>query len=150
MFRVKASGVSLLELLIAIAVLGIIAAIAYPAYKDYLLEAQIEIAKGDIAHIDQLIFRYRLNHTSYPENLNEIPGIPLDPWDNPYQYLNIETAKGKGNQRKDHNLVPINSDYDLYSMGPDGRSVSPLTASHSRDDIVRANDGAYIGPASEY
>ena len=150
MFRVKASGVSLLELLIAIAVLGIITAIAYPAYKDYLLEAQIEIAKGDIANIDQLLFRYRLNHSSNPETLDEIPGIPLDPWDNPYQYLNIETAKGKGKQRKDHNLVPINSDYDLYSMGPDGRSVSPLTASHSRDDIVRANDGAYIGPASEY
>jgi general secretion pathway protein G len=150
MFRVKASGVTLLELLIAIAVLGIITAIAYPAYKDYLLEAQIEIAKGDIANIDQLLFRYRLNHSSNPETLDEIPGIPLDPWDNPYQYLNIETAKGKGKQRKDHNLVPINSDYDLYSMGPDGRSVSPLTASHSRDDIVRANDGAYIGPASEY
>lgn len=150
MLRGKASGVTLLELLIAIAVLGIITAIAYPAYKDYLLEAQIEIAKGDIAYIDQLIFRYRLNHTSFPENLDEFPGIPLDPWDNPYQYLNIETTKGKGKLRKDHNLVPINSDYDLYSMGPDGRSVSPLTASHSRDDIIRANNGGFIGVASEY
>jgi len=46
--------------------------------------------------------------------------------------------------------VPINTDFDLYSMGPDGRSAPPLTAKHSRDDIVRANDGAFIGLASDY
>ena len=52
--------------------------------------------------------------------------------------------------RKDHRLVPINSDYDLYSMGKDGRSVSPLTARHSHDDIIRANDGDYVGLAKDY
>ena len=46
--------------------------------------------------------------------------------------------------------MPINSDFDLYSTGPDGASVAPLTAEPSRDDIVRANDGAFIGLASEY
>jgi general secretion pathway protein G len=44
-------------------------------------------------------------------------------------------------------LVPINTNYDLYNMGPDGRSGTPLTANHSRDDIIRANNGEYIGPA---
>jgi general secretion pathway protein G len=52
--------------------------------------------------------------------------------------------------RKDRFLVPINTDYDLYSMGKDGRSSPPLTAKASRDDIIRANDGAYIGLASNY
>jgi len=52
--------------------------------------------------------------------------------------------------RKDHNLVPLNTDYDLYSMGPDGNSVGPLTAKASRDDIIRANNGSYIGPAANY
>jgi len=64
--------------------------------------------------------------------------------------LNITTTNGKGKVRKDHNLVPLNSDYDLYSMGKDGKSVSPLTAKASRDDIVRANNGAFVGLASEY
>jgi hypothetical protein len=50
----------------------------------------------------------------------------------------------------DHSLVPINTDFDLYSMGPDGRNSPPLTAKHSRDDIVRANNGAFIGVASDY
>lgn len=52
--------------------------------------------------------------------------------------------------RKDHSLVPINSDYDLYSMGPDGKSQAPLTANASRDDIIRANNGAFYGKASNY
>ena len=57
---------------------------------------------------------------------------------------------GKGKLRKDKNLVPINSDYDFYSMGSDGKSFPPLTANDSRDDIVRGRNGAYFGPASEY
>jgi general secretion pathway protein G len=52
--------------------------------------------------------------------------------------------------RKDRNLVPINSDYDLYSMGPDGESMPPLTAARSRDDIVRANNGGFVGTAEAY
>ena len=75
-----------------------------------------------------------------------------DPWDNPYEYLNVQSnAPGtKGKRRKDKNLVPINSDYDLYSCGPDGVSVPPLTAMASRDDIIRANNGAFVGVAADY
>lgn len=56
----------------------------------------------------------------------------------------------KAQPRKDHNLHPINSDYDLYSMGKDGKSVSPLTGGPSRDDIVRANNGRFVGKAADY
>ena len=35
-------------------------------------------------------------------------------------------------------------------MGKDGKSRTPLTAKASRDDIVRAGDGAYVGLASAY
>ena len=52
--------------------------------------------------------------------------------------------------RKDHFLVPINSDYDLYSMGPDGVSKPPLQTKVSRDDIIRASDGAFYGTAEAY
>jgi general secretion pathway protein G len=55
-----------------------------------------------------------------------------------------------GQARKDRFLVPINSDYDLYSMGPDGMSASPLTAKISQDDIIRASDGLFIGRACDF
>ena len=51
-----------------------------------------------------------------------------DPWGNPYGYLNLGDKNANGHARKDHSLVPINTDFDLYSMGPDGRSSPPLTA----------------------
>lgn len=55
-----------------------------------------------------------------------------------------------GQARKDRFLVPINSDYDLYSMGPDGKSTSALTAKISQDDIIRASDGLFIGRACDF
>jgi general secretion pathway protein G len=35
-------------------------------------------------------------------------------------------------------------------MGKDGKSQSPLTAKASRDDIIRANNGQYVGLAADY
>jgi general secretion pathway protein G len=55
-----------------------------------------------------------------------------------------------GQARKDRSLVPINSDFDLFSMGRDGQSQPPLTAGPSRDDIVRGNDGGFVGRAADY
>jgi general secretion pathway protein G len=52
--------------------------------------------------------------------------------------------------RKDHNLHPLNSEFDLYSLGKDGRSSPPLTAQASRDDVIWARDGDFVGLASDY
>ncbi|MGI9262323.1 MAG: prepilin-type cleavage/methylation domain-containing protein, partial [Woeseiaceae bacterium] len=77
--------------------------------------------------------------------------VPKDPWGNDYQYLNIRAAgPGKGAFRKDGNLNPLNTDFDLYSMGADAASAGPLSAKNSRDDIVRANNGAFIGLGEDY
>jgi general secretion pathway protein G len=57
---------------------------------------------------------------------------------------------GSGKPRKDHFLHPINSDFDIYSMGRDGDTVAPLTANKSHDDIIRANDGGFYGLAANF
>ncbi len=49
--------------------------------------------------------------------------------------------------RKDRFLKPISTDYDLYSSGPDGISRDSLEHRESRDDVVRAINGDYIGLA---
>ena len=66
-----------------------------------------------------------------------------DPWGNPYVYANHDVVP-PGHRRKDHSLVPINSDYDLYSKGEDGASAPPLTANSSKDDIIRGRDGGLL------
>jgi general secretion pathway protein G len=144
---------TLFELLLVAAILGVIVALAIPGYGQYMERVKITQAKTDIVIIESAIERYYANHLAFPDTLVQAGvGGMLDPWGNPYQYLNITTAKGKGQGqvRKDHNLVPINSDYDLYSMGKDGNSQPPLTAKASRDDIIRANNGQFVGLAADY
>ena len=55
-----------------------------------------------------------------------------------------------GGFRKDGNLNPLNTDFDLYSRGQDGDTAGPLSAQSSRDDIVRANNGAFVGLGEDY
>jgi general secretion pathway protein G len=144
-------GFTLIEMLIAIAIIGIVISIAIPAYQEYVKEGEIYVAVQDLRNISLLIEDVEISG-SMPASLAEIGVNYNDPWGNPYQYLNLldPANKGKGKARKDKNLVPINSDYDLYSMGPDGKSVGPLTAKASHDDIVRANDGGFYGIATDY
>jgi general secretion pathway protein G len=52
--------------------------------------------------------------------------------------------------RTDRFGVPINTFFDVYSMGVNGETAAPLTASQSQDDVVWANDGVYMGLASDY
>lgn len=151
--HLKQAGFNILELLIVLALVGVLATIAYPSYTQHLNKGKNAIAASDIAAIAQAIERFYTAFNRFPDSLAEVGlnGL-LDPWDNPYQYLRIYGGdlKGKGKLRKDKSLVPVNSDFDLYSMGEDGSSVAPFTAKASRDDIVRANNGGYIGPAADY
>ena len=143
------SGVTLIELVIGLAVVAILAAIALGSFEEYWDRADITDAKTDIFSLDVKINNYYTLNKTFPESLDDIGGAMEDPWGNPYRYTNIE-LDGVGKARKDHNLVPINSDYDLHSMGKDGESVSPLGAKASQDDIIRANDGTFIGLAEDY
>lgn len=134
------------------AIVAVLAAIAIPMYGNHKEKIKVNKAIQDIAQIQTGIDQWALeNRYTYPDSLADagMSGM-VDPWNTPYQYTNLTTAKGKGSARKDKNLVPINSDYDLWSNGPDGKSVAPLTAQQSRDDIVRANNGRYVGPAADY
>lgn len=192
-------AMTLVELLIVVAMVGTLAAIGVPAYKNYIDKVYIYQAIEDIRFIETAIKKYQTEHGALPDTLDQVPSTQLlDPWGNPYEYLNIEALekyeektkeadnnknKGKtrkarflvmltidfslyklyckkdedkdkgeekGKPRKDRFLVPINTDFDLYSSGKDGRSQQNLDAHYSRDDIVRANDGRFVGLAIEY
>lgn len=141
----------MLDLIVTISIVALLGAIAVPSYRAYVLRAQIAAASADIRKMALAIQKYDLQNLSVPPNLAAIGfGSALDPWGHPYYYLSFQGLKGKGAQRKDKNLVPINSMFDLYSAGADGKTRPPLTARDSRDDIILANDGRYVGLASDY
>jgi len=145
------SAFTLIEIMLALVILAVIATIALPNYADYRERARIAQAKSDIREMEVSITQYFADHRAFPATLADIgKAALLDPWKSPYQYLDVSDIKAtKGKARKDKNLVPINSDYDLYSMGKDGASVAPLTAKASQDDVIRANNGRFLGLGSE-
>jgi general secretion pathway protein G len=146
------TGFTLIELITAITVIAALGAIALPQFAGYRLQAQIAKCIADLRTLDTSVQLYKISNGALPNSLSQVPsGNIQDAWGRPYQYLRIEgNAKATGAARKDRFLVPINSDFDLYSMGPDGKSSGPLTAKASEDDIIRANDGRYLGRASDY
>lgn len=149
----KNQGFGLIDLLVAVVILALMAAVAVPSYKQFVVRAKNARAIGDIGSMSIEIDKFRLNNNGQlPNSLNQLPmDIPLDPWGMPYKYLNIEAAgPGTGGLRKDRFMNPLNSDYDLYSSGYDKESRDPLANALSRDDIVRANNGTYIGLGEDY
>lgn len=148
-FRAK-HGFTLLETMMVVAIIGILATIAVPNYMNQREKARITVAINDIKRIaDKLLESYDENRI-FPGGLADVGLDGLkDPWGNPYEYWPI---KGDKNQkvRKDGRQHPINTDFDLCSKGKDGKTNYPLTAQASQDDIIRANNGGYIGLASGY
>lgn len=143
-------GFTIIELMIAMAIMAILATLAGLLLAGYRQGAQVSRAIADIHTIQNDIISFHLDQNRLPVDLAEIHwDSHRDPWGHPYQYTNFETAP-KGQWRKDKFLVPINSNFDLWSMGPDGQSLPPLVAPVSKDDIIRANDGIFIGRASLY
>lgn len=147
----RQGGLTVIELLLVLAILGVLTGIALPRYNDYRERIKQTAAVQDITILQSLIRDYRLNTGTYPASLADVNNAArIDPWGRPYFYLDLTSIHGKGKARKDRNLNPLNSDFDLYSLGKDGQSKTQLTNKESLDDIVRANDGAFIGLAANY
>lgn len=140
--------------MITLVVLATLVTIGLPSYQRHIENTRIKVAIKDIAELSMTIERYYTDNDTYPPDLAAVTGnpVPLDPWGNAYQYLGIDVAPppGPGALRRDKNMNPLNSDFDLFSMGPDGQTQKQLTASKARDDIVRAGNGGYVGVAEEH
>lgn len=116
----KKQGFTLIELLIVMAILALLAGLVGPTLWNKLSGAKRDVVATQIKNIESALDSYRLDMGKYPKSLEDLvrdttdkaawsgpymKKIPLDPWENPYQY----EAPGKHNK-----------DYDLFSMAADG------------------------------
>lgn len=145
------SGFTLVEIMIAVAILAVLLSMAIPAFEKQRDRSRVLQAAADIGLMSVRIKNYAVENIALPESLSQVGYAgKLDPWGRPYEYYNLETRRGNGQARKDKKLAPLNSDFDLYSKGKDGLSQGPLNAKASRDDVVRARDGQFIGLATDF
>ena len=121
----RQSAFTLIEILVVVAILGILAAIIVPRVMDRPDEAKRVAAKADVAAIVQALKLYRLDNGRYPSGEQGlgalvakptngpaapnwkvyIEKLPKDPWGNAYQYDN----------------PGLKGEVDVYSLGADGK-----------------------------
>ncbi len=143
-------GFTLIELVIALAIMGVLGALTVSQYLAYIERVRVARAVIELKDITAQLDPIAFDGGALPLTLADIGlGGRTDPWGRPYQYLRIQGAPG-WKVRKDQFLVPLNSDYDLYSKGKDGFSQPQITTKVSLDDVIRGNDGAFLGLAAKY
>jgi len=148
--RASDLGFTLLELLIGVGILALLVAVALPSYKDYVLKAKIAETIASLSNISAKVDEFYVDHKRFPNDLSEVSMDTLqDPWGHTFRYLNIALAD-KNQARQDRNLKPVNTDYDLYSLGPNGETHRVFTSNKGKDDIVRASNGDFLGVAGDY
>jgi general secretion pathway protein G len=142
-------GFTLAETLIAAALLAVGADAIVGGISGQLERMRIEQAKQQIGQIESAIEGYRTRHHELPGSLADLgSAVPLDPWGRSYEYANFDASGALG--QRNYDGLPINSEYDLYSLGPDGRTAADLWNESARDDIVRARDGGFVGVAADF
>ena len=125
--RLAQQGFTLLELLVVLAILGLMIGLVAPAVLRQLGSAKEKIAHQSIERLGSVLDMYKLDVGTYPTTeqglqslITKPPGVkrwngpylkgdkvPEDPWGHPYIYRNPSERRGQ--------------EYDLYSLGPTGR-----------------------------
>jgi general secretion pathway protein G len=162
----RRGGFTIIEISIVLAIIAILTALVVTAYANYTKKNRINLCIRDIQLFEQSIKAYQLEHGAPPDSLSDLGVVALystiggtnqtapflDPWGNPYRYLNLpnDHPPAYPNARRDKNNHPLSSDFDLYSMGADGKTIKPVNNGFGADDIIRANDGGYIGLGAGY
>jgi type IV pilus assembly protein PilE len=84
----RSSGFTLTELMIVVAIIGILASIAIPAYSEYVIKGKRSDAKAELLKAQIAQEKYRASHTTYG-TLIEIGNSTTSTYTSPGGYYTI-------------------------------------------------------------
>ncbi len=113
----QAEGFTLIELMLAVSIVGILASLAVPNYVDYIEKARVARAIAELHSLAKEIKGFALGGRTYPNSLADIGRATLlDPWGTPYQYWRVECgtvddisslAQLKLRKRNNPRVIPV-------------------------------------------
>ena len=119
LIKAAARGMSLLEIMVVITLIGLVTAAVGVAVMNQLEKGQMDTARNQAYEIGKSVELYKLQNAGYPstaQGLNALASppkgkpimerVPQDPWGNDYIYV----VPGAKNTNK----------FDVRSKGPDG------------------------------
>ncbi len=63
-------GFTLIEILVVVAIIGMLGAVAVPAYMSYLADARVATTRSLISNVDVAVKSYNMKHGKYPASLD--------------------------------------------------------------------------------
>lgn len=130
--KLKASGMTLIEIMIVIVIIGIIAAIAYPNFVDYVREARRADAMGQLLTLQMAEEEYRLKNTTYADIATLGVGASSDFYTFSASNLGAETytltATATGSQTNDTGCTTISINQNDQKTPPSAGSAKPRSA----------------------
>ena len=121
--RRREAGFTLLELLVVLAIMGLLAAIIAPQVLRYLGSSRTQTARVQIQNIVAALELYKLDVGHYPtqaEGLNSLVTAPGNEtgWNGPY--LKKESAlKDPWGEPYVYKIPGQHGEFDIYSLGSD-------------------------------
>jgi type IV pilus assembly protein PilE len=121
----KPSGFTLIELMITVAIIGILAAIAYPSYQQYVLQSRRAEGIAGLLDLQQRIEKWRVNNASYAVCSNATFACPTSDYytfvvaANPTATAYSLTATAKSTQTADTGCTPLTLNQN-GDKGPSG------------------------------
>lgn len=90
----RRSGVTLVELMIAVAIVGILAAIAFPSYQRYTVSTHRASAQSHLLDIAQNQQQYLVDNRAYASTLADLNGMTTPADVSQYYTITIDVSAG--------------------------------------------------------